>query len=158
MRVSREEFNELVNKQRAALKSTARCIEKEALREKLDKDVAEFLQMGGKIEEIPAPGPVPRQPCKNPEPYPRREKPTPYTNTRYNKMLREWCDAVKGRAKRLAIETGYSEAWYSQRCLGRHLLRFVDFEHIEPYMELIETQELNEKKTSQQKGERQGEK
>ena len=44
--------------------------EKESLRIRLEKDVAEFERSGGKIEELPGVGNVPKQAPKNIEPYP----------------------------------------------------------------------------------------
>ena len=52
--------------------------EKPKVREKLETDIAEFLANGGKVTEIPTNPYVPRQPCPNPEPYPKRKNPKPF--------------------------------------------------------------------------------
>ena len=114
---------------------------KESLRAQLEKDVAEFEKNGGKIDELPGVGNVPKQAPKNIEPYPSRTKKNPYVNFKYNVLLREWCAVTVGRLKELSRRTGYSEAWFSIRCSGRYQFRFVEYEHVQPFMEDIEQME-----------------
>lgn len=117
--------------------------EKESLRAKLEKDVAEFERNGGKIEELPGVGNVPRQAPKNIEPYPSRPKKNPYVSFKYNVLLREWCAVTVGRLKELSRRSGYSEAWFSIRCSGRYQFRFVEYEHVQPFMDDIEQMETD---------------
>ena len=98
--------------------------EKEALRTKLEKDVATFGKRGGKIEELPGVGNVPKQAPKNIELYPSRSKKNPYVNFKYNVLLREWCAVAVGRLKELSRRTGYSEAFFSIRSSGHYYFRF----------------------------------
>lgn len=123
----------------------AQVVAKRSLRETLADEVEVFVANGGKVEELPPAQYVPRQPCKNPEPYPKRKQPRPYYNHKYNKLLREWCDAQDGRAKTLAKEAGYSEHWVSSRRTGLIQLILTDWEYVEPVMERIERHEHDEK-------------
>lgn len=123
----------------------AQVVAKRSLRETLEDQVEAFVKKGGKVEELPPAQYVPRQPCTNPEPYPKRKQPKPYHGHKYNKLLREWCDAVEGRAKALAKETGYSDTWVFSRRHGVHQLILTDWEHLEPIMERIERIEHDEK-------------
>lgn len=52
MRINREEFNELLEKQRSAKKATGFSAEKEKLRLELEAEVAKFLKQGGKVVEL----------------------------------------------------------------------------------------------------------
>lgn len=117
--------------------------EKESLRISLKKDVAEFKRSGGKIKELPGVGNVPRQAPKNIEPYPSRPKKNPYVDFKYNVLLREWCAVTVGRLKELSRRSGYSEAWFSIRCSGRYQFRFVEYEHVQPFMDDIEQMETD---------------
>lgn len=146
MRRNREEFNQLVEKQRNAKKATSRNPEKEKLRETLERDVVKFLATGKEITEIPTLEPLPRQPCKKPQPYPRRNNPTAYAETKYNAILRKWCEEVKGRKKRLAELTDRSATWYSMRCKGSHIFRSADYEVIRSAMLEIEKEEAGDVK------------
>ena len=102
--------------------------EKPKFREKLETDVAKFLASGGKITEVPAPEYAPRQPCKNPKPYPKRPNPKPFRNHKYNTLLREWLTKVEGRARRLAEISDYNEVWLCQRRIGYFQLLLADYE------------------------------
>ena len=116
---------------------------KESLRAQLEKDVAEFEKNGGKIDELPGVGNVPRLPSKNIEPYPTRTKKNPYVNFKYNVILRDWCAVTVGRLKELSRRTGYSVTWLSIRCSGRYQFKYVEYEHVQPFMDDIEQMETD---------------
>lgn len=114
---------------------------KRPLREKLETDVEKFLARGGKITEVPAPEYVPRQPCKNPKPYPSRPNPKPFRNHKYNTLLREWLTKVEGRARRLAEISDYNEVWLCQRRIGYFQLLLADYEILRKCMDRVEHDE-----------------
>ena len=116
---------------------------KESLRAQLEKDVAEFEKNGGKIDELPGVDNVPRLPSKNIEPYPTRTKKNPYVNFKYNVILRDWCAVTVGRLKELSRRTGYSVTWLSIRCSGRYQFKYVEYEHVQPFMDDIEQMETD---------------
>ncbi len=64
MRINYEEFNELVKKQSAAMKSTAATTAKEKLRKQLNRDVKKFLKSGGQVEQLPGTEFKPRPPMQ----------------------------------------------------------------------------------------------
>ncbi len=118
---------------------------KRPLRELLQEEVAKFLANGGTVKEMPSNPRVPRQPCKNPEPYPKRPNPKPFYDHKYNRLLRDWLSAVDGRAKNLAAESGYSDTWISARRHGFNQFLLVDYEILKPAMERIENHENQNK-------------
>lgn len=118
---------------------------KRPLREALQDEVAKYLAKGGTVKELPSPPRVPRQPSKNLEPYPKRPNPKPFYDHKYNKLLREWLNAVDGRAKNLAAESGYSDTWISARRHGFNQFLLVDYEILKPAMERIENHEESNK-------------
>jgi hypothetical protein len=112
--------------------------QKQSLREKIEIALAEFEASGGSINEIPSNPRVPRQPCPNPEPYPKRKNPKPFEHYKYNTVLRDWLCAVEGRASKLAIESNYSEPWISGRRHGFFQLLLIDYEVLKKCMDKIE--------------------
>lgn len=112
--------------------------QKQSLREKIEKALAEFKGSGGKIEEIPSNPRVPRQPCANPQPYPKRKNLKPFYDYKYNCLIREWLSAVEGRSVVLAALSGYSEPWISLRRRGFNQLLVADWEILKKYMDSIE--------------------
>ena len=125
---------------------------KRPLHEKLNDDVAEFLANGGKVTEIPTNPYIPRQPCPNPEPYPKRKNPKPFYDHKYNKLLRKWLTEVDGRAKNLAAESGYSDSWLSARRHGFNQLLVVDYDILKPAMDRIENHEKLKRITAKHLG------
>lgn len=121
--------------------------EKESLRAKLEKEVADFVNKGGKVEYLPGVGNIPKQAYKKLEPYPSRPKQTPYADFKYNKILLDWCNETIGRLRELSRRTGYTESWLGYRCSGRYQFRFVDYEHVKPFMDDIEQMEKDLKLT-----------
>lgn len=114
---------------------------KRPLREKLETDVEKFLASGGKVTEVPAPEYVPRQPCKNPKPYPKRPNPKPFRNHKYNTLLREWLTKGEGRARRLAEVSEFNEVWLCQRRIGYFQLLLADYEILRKCMDRVEHDE-----------------
>lgn len=103
MRINYEEFNELVKKQSAAMKSTAPATAKEKLRKQLNRDVKKFLKNGGQVEQLPGTEFKPR---------PRRstvEAPSSYATSLQVNRLIKWCNSSatpKPRRTYLAELTG----------------------------------------------------
>lgn len=122
------------------------------LREALNDEVAAFLANGGTVTEIPTSPYVPRQPCPNPEPYPKRKNPKPFYDHKYNKLLRKWLTEVDGRAKNLAAESGYSDSWLSARRHGFNQLLVVDYDILKPAMDRIENHEKLKRITAKHLG------
>lgn len=118
-----------------------RDVKKVALREEINKDIEEFIKSGGSITEIHTPAYKPRQPSKSVVRKQKQEPPKAYFDFKYNVQLREWCQAVNGRVKRLAEASGYSEKWIMQRCDGYIQFRYVDNEIVWPYVLDIEAME-----------------
>jgi len=95
--------------------SYSQSVQKNAVREQLEKDMAEFLAKGGAIQPIFNTGPKVQTKSKFfDQEKQRARQPEDQASLSDIKKLSDWCKARKGRGKALCEELGLAHAFISQ--------------------------------------------